>query len=46
MEQLYHYVKFEKAPAEWRKVFENDGEIRTIGTEAAAYLKPLASIYS
>ena len=40
--QLYHYIKFGKAPAEWRQVFENDEEIGTVGTEAAAYLQPLA----
>ena len=40
--QLYHYIKFGKAPAEWRQAFENDDEIGTAGTEAAAYLQPLA----
>ena len=41
-EQLYHYIKFGKAPAEQRQAFENDDEIGTAGTEAAAHLQPLA----
>ena len=41
-EQLYHYIKFGKAPAEWRQSFENEDEIGTASTEAVAYLQPLA----
>jgi hypothetical protein len=41
-EQFYHFVKFGKAPAAWRKVFEDDDAIGTVDTAAAAYLQPIS----
>ena len=41
-EQLYHFVKFGKAPAEWRKTFEDDDEVGTVDTVAAGYLQPIS----
>jgi hypothetical protein len=41
-EQLYHFIKFGKAPTEWRKTFEDDDEIGAVDTAAAGYMQPIS----
>ena len=40
--QLYHFVQFGKAPAEWRTTFEDNDEIGAVDTESAAYMQPMS----
>ena len=40
--QFYHYVKFGKVPAEWRRTFEVDDDIGNFKTESAAMLQPVS----
>ena len=39
---LYFFLKFGKAPNEWKETFENDNEMGSVSKESAAYIQPIA----